>query len=208
MKKIEDFMIFRDTRPILATYLDEHGREAWIISETTFGSERKDCRGILLLLVEKWGVGGREIVASMPIRRGKLDWYLRWPIYEFDPDRYLVMDKKKMGRPRRQLTDQEKDKILAMRAEGLSINAIAKEMRVNNKVIMKFCRILLALNEDDNALEIGRRLYEEVKPGKTLDEVCIELHIDMEPAKKFLEDYKFWFRNKDQFKKLRERLDE
>ena len=207
MEKIEDIMIFIKTRPCLTVFLNEWSSEAWVLSSKPISSEAKDVRNMLLILMKNIDTGNLEIIASMPIRGVEPDWYLCWKLDEKIKINYTV-GRKKMGRPKRQLTSHEKDKILAMRAEGLSINAIAKEMRVNNKLIMKFCRILLVLNKDDNALEIGRRLYEEVKPGKKLKEVCTELHIDVEPAKKFLEKYNFWLRNKEHFKKLRERFKE
>lgn len=46
----------------------------------------------------------------------------------------------KGGRPRRTLTSEEKQKIDALREQGRGYNAIAKELKVSNRLVIEYCR--------------------------------------------------------------------
>ena len=48
----------------------------------------------------------------------------------------------KGGRPRRVLTDEEKAQIAAARADGKTIDAIAAEMHISNRVVSAYCKML------------------------------------------------------------------
>ena len=58
----------------------------------------------------------------------------------YDPKAQYVVDRAKVGRPRRILTDTEKADIDRLRAQGLSINAISRELSINNRRVMEHCR--------------------------------------------------------------------
>ena len=47
---------------------------------------------------------------------------------------------KKGGRPRRTLTDEEKERIRELREQGRGYNAIAKELKVSNRLVIEYCK--------------------------------------------------------------------
>ena len=47
---------------------------------------------------------------------------------------------KKGGRPRRILTDEEKERIRELREQGRGYNAIAKELKINNRLVIEYCK--------------------------------------------------------------------
>ena len=47
---------------------------------------------------------------------------------------------KKGGRPRRILTDEEKERIRELREQGRGYNAIAKELKVSNRIVIECCK--------------------------------------------------------------------
>ena len=55
---------------------------------------------------------------------------------EYDPKTHYVVSREKPGRPRRVLTDEERQRILSMRAQGLSVNEIARTVKVSNRLVM------------------------------------------------------------------------
>ena len=55
---------------------------------------------------------------------------------EYDPKTHYVVSREKPGRPRRVLTDEERQRIMSMRAQGLSVNEIAKAAKVSNRLVM------------------------------------------------------------------------
>ena len=46
------------------------------------------------------------------------------------------------GRPRRVLTEQEQASISTLRAQGMSINVIAQQLKISNRLIMAYCKKL------------------------------------------------------------------
>lgn len=58
----------------------------------------------------------------------------------YDPKKQYVVDREKVGRPRRVLSDEEQAGISRLRAQGMSINAIAKELGINNRRVMEYCK--------------------------------------------------------------------
>ena len=58
----------------------------------------------------------------------------------FDPSKQYVVDRDKVGRPRRVLSDEEQANISRLRGQGMSINAIAKELGINNRRVMEYCK--------------------------------------------------------------------
>ena len=61
----------------------------------------------------------------------------------WDPQKQYVVDREKVGRPKRVLSDSEKAKIDELREQGKGYNAIARELKVSNRLIIKHCQKLL-----------------------------------------------------------------
>ena len=53
---------------------------------------------------------------------------------------YVIIDKSKLGRPRRELTGEEVERIHEKRAAGMSINAIARALKVGNRRVMEILK--------------------------------------------------------------------
>lgn len=53
---------------------------------------------------------------------------------------FMLIDKSKLGRPRRVLTDKEKLSIDAWRAAGEGVNRIAGKLHCNNRLVMEYVR--------------------------------------------------------------------
>ena len=58
----------------------------------------------------------------------------------YDPEKQYVVNREKVGRPRRVLSDEEQANIRRLRGQGMSINAIAKELGINNRRVMEYCK--------------------------------------------------------------------
>jgi len=71
----------------------------------------------------------------------------------YDPAKQYVIDREKVGRPRRVLSDSEKLKIRQLRCQGKGYNAIAKEMRISNRRVINECR--RQDGHDESTLHLG-----------------------------------------------------
>ena len=60
----------------------------------------------------------------------------------YDPEKQYVLSRDKVGRPHRVLSDEEQANIRRLREQGMSINAISKELSINNRRVMEYCRKL------------------------------------------------------------------
>ena len=58
----------------------------------------------------------------------------------YDPTKQYVVDRHKVGRPHRILTDAEQANIRKLRSQGMSINAISRELGINNRRVMEYCK--------------------------------------------------------------------
>ena len=58
----------------------------------------------------------------------------------YDPDKQYVLDRNKVGRPRRVLSDKERADILELRSHGMSINDISMSLGINNRRVMECCK--------------------------------------------------------------------
>ena len=58
----------------------------------------------------------------------------------YDPEKQYVVNRDRVGRPRRVLSDEEQANIRRLRGQGMSINAIAKELGINNRRVMEYCK--------------------------------------------------------------------
>lgn len=60
--------------------------------------------------------------------------------FAVNPKEAYIVPRKKTGRPRRELTAEERGRLDALRQAGLSINAIAKELHISNRLVMGYCQ--------------------------------------------------------------------
>ena len=58
----------------------------------------------------------------------------------YNPKSQYVVSREKVGRPRRILSDEEQANIQKLRDKGMSINAISKELGINNRRVMEYCK--------------------------------------------------------------------
>lgn len=58
----------------------------------------------------------------------------------YNPKSQYVVNREKVGRPRRVLSDEEQANIQKLRDKGMSINAISKELGINNRRVMEYCK--------------------------------------------------------------------
>ncbi len=56
--------------------------------------------------------------------------------HTYDPATEYVVKREKAGRPRKPLTEEQKNEIRSMREEGLSINEIAKKLNISNRRVI------------------------------------------------------------------------
>ena len=143
-KRMDDIT---DGRPELRAELTRTA-EAWLLTPSN-GNERTLRRTYLILARyegERWN--GHKIIMSTPGSRGGADAVTTWLIEPDElagvPDagRYVVIDKSKLGRKRRELTEQEKDAIQKMRGDGMTINQIARELHLGTLRVMEYAREL------------------------------------------------------------------
>lgn len=64
------------------------------------------------------------------------------PWHTYDPTKQYLVSRAKAGRPKHIITEAEAQLIRLLRADGLSINAISKQLGISNRQIMAFCRSL------------------------------------------------------------------
>ena len=176
MIRLDDYRELCKRRPRLKAFLDKYCTEVWLLNDEDHAMSmraRQTGRRTMLLLVtiratdKAWP--GQEIVMSTPATSAKEDEYHRWIAGGLnvggvlDPDKYVLIEKAKVGRPKRQLTSEEQEKILEWRREGVSINAIARELRCNNKVIMRYCKSLPSDRPDTEKPTMVNYEYEEIE---------------------------------------------
>lgn len=58
----------------------------------------------------------------------------------YNPEKEYVVSREKVGRPHRVLSDEEQSAISRLRKQGMSINAISKELGINNRRVMEYCK--------------------------------------------------------------------
>ena len=58
----------------------------------------------------------------------------------YNPQKQYLVSRERIGRPRRILKEEEKKAIETLRKSGKSINDIAKELRLSNRLVMEYCR--------------------------------------------------------------------
>ena len=61
-------------------------------------------------------------------------------VQAYDPQKQYIVDREKVGRPKRILSDLEKSQIQALRSQGKGYNAIAKELKISNRLVISECK--------------------------------------------------------------------
>ena len=142
-KRMDDIT---DGRPELRAEL-ERTAKAWLLTPSN-GNERTLRRTYLILARyegERWN--GHKIIMSTPGSKDKADAVTTWLIepeelVEPDAGRYVMIDKTKLGRKKRELTDDERQTIKRMRGDGMTINQIARELHLGTLRVMEYAREL------------------------------------------------------------------
>ena len=126
--------------------------EVWKLNDSAI-TRAADIAGkktlILMVRVQKTSGNRRELyqlILSQPGERGAAhSWTMNpaeLPAVSVPPKGkdYVVIDKSKLGRRHVPLTASQRLEILSLRAEGLSINAIAKRVKLGNRRVMEVLR--------------------------------------------------------------------
>lgn len=152
MEKLDDRRLDEvcEDRPELREELARTS-EAWLLSASS-GSERTMKRTVLILArYDLKMFKGYKIIMGTPGSRGKSDAVTTWLI---EPEElagveavspkagYILIDKSKLGRKKRTLTEQEQETIKESREAGETINTIAKNLKVSNRLVMEYVKEL------------------------------------------------------------------
>ena len=146
--ELDEFLktINQSKRRELVKFLHEHNREMQIerISEKN-QSGRKDHGPLVLLVVSRNIYDGTRwdtwsLTDILEDTETLITWYIRAHDFLELVQHTGLVKKHAGGRPKRTLTESERKQIDKMRHEGLSINAIAVELRAGNRLIMEYCK--------------------------------------------------------------------
>ena len=138
-QELEDVL---NARPALKQELEDRGAtDVFRLNgpEADTGPESERAGKRILLLLARSASGQDYLIMST---KGKPDKVVTWlhsgEISSSAPDegRYIVIDKSKVGRPRRELTEDERQQIKARREAGESVNEIAKKMHIGTRRVM------------------------------------------------------------------------
>lgn len=141
-----DIEPLEDERPNL--YLELQWRkvtELYKLNDIPTGPDAERAAKRTWILLAK-GENNNYIIQSQAGTKSCPDRFITWIHYGGGLDErpqeergagYILIDKSKLGRPRRVLTDQERQEIQARHAAGESINKIAKAMHLGTRRIME-----------------------------------------------------------------------
>lgn len=137
MKKL-DFEQVREERPNLSMELEwRRVSEAYILNDVSTGPEA-DKQGKKTLIIYAKGLANDYIIQS---NKGKPDRFYTWihygePLGQAQGAGYIVIDKAKVGRKKREITEQERAEILARHEKGEGIGKIAKALHMGTRRVM------------------------------------------------------------------------
>ena len=118
--------------------------EVWKLNDIPTGPDAERAGRRTWILLAK-GENNNYIIQSQAGTKSSPDKFVTWVHYGGGLDErpqeergagYILIDKSKLGRPRRVLTDQERQEIRARHAAGDSINKIAKALHLGTRRIM------------------------------------------------------------------------
>lgn len=147
MEPIDIIPTIEEERPNLFKKLERMKvHEVWKLNDTPTGPDSERAGKRMWILLAK-GENNDYIILSTAGTKSTPDKYQAWVHYggldagaqkeqERDLDGYVLIDKSKLGRPRRELTADEVQEIRARHAAGDSINKIAKALHLGTRRIM------------------------------------------------------------------------
>ena len=161
MKKIALADIDMDNRPELARWLASKGDlTVWLWSDkpTTPEADKYAKKTLMLAVATATNKYMLLDTAGSKDKPDKLLVYITDDIDQFlgdsvpqtsgDKSRYIIISKDKVGRHKTVLTAEQQEQIKhwrqGKRGERLAINTIAKRLKVNNRTVMEFVRLLEA----------------------------------------------------------------
>ena len=128
-------------RPRLYQEIQDRGiTEVWRMNDTpTSPDAERAGKKTLILLGRK---PGQEYILLSTKPDKVVTWLHDGESTEPDAGRYVVIEKSKLGRKRRELTDDERQTIKRMRGDGMTINQIARELHLGTLRVMEYAREL------------------------------------------------------------------
>ena len=140
MKQVDVAKICED-RPQLQKIMDlKLVQKVWLLNDqpTDEAADRMGKKTFLLLAERHDGFKYLvQSVAGTKSREDKCYWWIAPDMKQGgkEPDRtdYILIDKSKLGRKKRELTDAERKQIQTMRELNMSINKIAEQMKIGNR---------------------------------------------------------------------------
>lgn len=130
-------------RPKLEEWLELYEvTEVYIMTEAPTTKEADTWSKRNALLVAK-GKEHNYMIVDTAATKSSPDTLKVWladdmPILEDEPEPsrdYVIIERAKMGRPRRELTEEQKEQILKLHNENIGINKIAKQMKLGTRRI-------------------------------------------------------------------------
>ena len=138
-----------EERETLQEWIQKHGAELWNLTEIATDKPAYDTGRRNPLLLARTSEGEMYLLSSKP-GKGKKDtlhvwmWPSNLPLggTEAPTGDYVTINvpRAHMGRPRRKLAEEEKAKILELRAKDTPINQIAKKIKCSNRLVMGVLR--------------------------------------------------------------------
>ena len=113
--------------------------EVWLLNNVPTGPDAERVGKKTWILLAK-GENNNYIIQSQAGTKGKPDKFVTWIHYgreqeQLSSDDYIVIDKSKVGRKRRELSEEEVQEIRTRHEAGEGINRIAKAMHLGTKRI-------------------------------------------------------------------------
>lgn len=136
-----------DERPNLHAELEwRRVTELYKLNDAPTGPDAERAGRRTWILLAK-GLNGDYIIQSTAGTRSKPDNFATWVHYGGLDERpqepgagYIVIDKTKVGRPRRELTEEERQQVKARREAGETINQIAAALHMGTRRVSEALR--------------------------------------------------------------------
>ena len=144
MEPIDIIPTIEEERPNLFKELEwRKVHEVYKLNDVPTGPDAERAGKRTWILLAK-GENNNYIIQSQAGTKSSPDKFITWVHYGGGLDEpqeergagYILIDKSKLGRPRRVLTEQERQEIRARHAAGDSINKIAKALHLGTRRIM------------------------------------------------------------------------
>lgn len=152
MKKISFDDDLLDNREKLKAWLNKNGvKDVFLLTDRPTGPEEDRAGRRTPILLAKSTVGEKNtyLVQCKSKTKGKEDSFLVWMADDdilagrTAPEKgegFIVIDKSKLGRNKRETSEEERQEILERRKLGQTINRIAEEMKISNRRVSNVVR--------------------------------------------------------------------